>query len=121
MGHVLNSGGWHAGLLGAALALLAGCAQTMPVAPDCGAAVVPEPQALRLLLSFHAPVDADAPETLAALQHHAQACVRHVATVSPSVHAYVFTGVTDATTLRQRLLQWPALRDAVPDARVRAH
>lgn len=103
------------------MALLGACAQPVPPPmPDCSAAT-PSTASLRLLLSFHEPIAGDAPATLAQLQRHSQACVSHVASVSPTLHAYVFTGVTDAEWLRQRLLGWPLVRDAVPDDRARAH
>ena len=109
---------WSALCLG--MALLGACAQPVPpVVPDCSAAAAPSAASLRMVLSFQQPVAGDAPETLAQLQRHSQACVRYAASVSPTVHAYVFTGVSDATLLRQRLLGWALVREAVVDQRLR--
>lgn len=107
---------------GLGMALLGACAQSAPPAvPDCRAAVAPAAASLRMVLSFGQPVVADAPETLAQLQRHSQVCVRHAASVSPTVHAYVFTGVSDAALLRRRLLDWTLVREAVVDARLTGH
>jgi hypothetical protein len=76
---------------------------------------------MRWLLRFHQPVIGDAAEVLRQLQAHSGVCVRHAATVAPAVHAYVFGNGLTPAQLRQRLLAWPALQDAQPDERLRAH
>lgn len=115
------SRGWPAAI-GLGMAMLGACAQPVPAGvPECSASAAPAATGVRMLLSFREPADGHAPSIVDALQRHAQACVRHVSSVSPTVHVYVFTGVADASLLRQRLLAWPLVRDAVPDARVKAH
>jgi hypothetical protein len=114
--------GWPAATIGLGMVMLGACAQPVPPgAPECSPHAAPVATGVRMLLSFREPVEGDDPPFVDALQRHAQACVRHVTRVSPTVHVYLFTGVTDATLLRQRLLDWPLVRDAVPDARLKAH
>jgi len=106
---------WAALCLSAAA--LSACAQPAAAPDSCD----PGDAGPRWLLRFAQPVSGDAPAVLQQLQTHSQGCVRHAATVSPTLHAYVFApGLTDEQ-LRRRLLAWPARQDAQSDQRLRAH
>lgn len=108
--------GFALGVLGVVLPL-SGCLQTwaQPVCPPAAQAV---PDGVRMVVSFRQAVSAEAPETLRQLQVHAGACVGHIASISPTVHVFGFSGVRDPALLGQRLRAWPLVQDAVPDARV---
>lgn len=106
---------WSAGL---AATVLVGCVQTLP--PQACAPSAQAPQAsVRLLVSFRQATTGDAPDILRQLQHHSQACVGYLSSVSPTLHVYSFSGAGDAPRLRQRLLAWSAVLDAVPDERAK--
>jgi hypothetical protein len=98
-------------------AALSACAQPAAAPAGCD----PGDNGHRWLLRFAQPVSGDAPAVLQQLQVHSQGCVRHAASVSPTLHAYVFAPGMTAAQLRQRLLAWPLVQDAQPDQRLRAH
>lgn len=98
---------------GTAPLLLSACAQTPPACvPGAGAA-------LQVLVRFHPPAPEDAAQTLQQLQRFSQGCVQAVASVSPTIGVFRFTGVDGLPLLRQRLLAWPQVQDVQPDAQVR--
>lgn len=103
-------------------AALSACAQpTVTPAAPAWDRCDPGDTGSRWLLRFQQPVNGDAPAVLQQLQARSQGCVRHAAAVSPTLHAYVFAPGLTAAQLRPRLLAWPALQDARPDQRLRAH
>lgn len=103
-----------------ALGALAACAQT--VAPqDCSPGAVAGQSSVRMMVSFRQGVAGDAPDTLQQLQARTGACVVYVSSVSPALHTYGFVGESDPALLRQSLRAWPAVLDAVPDGKARAH
>ncbi len=114
---VFRRGGrwWFGGLV--ALLMLSACAQTAPATACPTAGAAPAWQAMVL---FREPVQGRDPSVLQQLQGLSQACVEPVTSVSPTLHAYRFSGVASVDLLRQRLLQWPLVRDVQADGRVRA-
>lgn len=98
--------------------LLGACAQTMPTdiaAGGCSASRPSDTAGTRLLIRFSRSVDGASPELLQRLQLQAGACVTYRGSVSPTDHAYSFTGVGDGERLRQNLLSWSSVLDVVAD------
>jgi len=106
--------------LACALLSLAGCLQTLPQ-PVCPSTAQAAQGSIRMMVSFRQAVNGQAPETLQQLQAHAGACASYLSSVSPTLHVYGFSGVSDPALLSQKLRAWPLVQDAVPDARARAH
>lgn len=109
---------WAFGALAASL-LLTACAQPVPLScpPPARSDVASD---LQVLLHFREPVQGRAPSTLQQLERLSLACVQPVTSVSPTLHAYRFSGVASFEVLRQRLQRWPLVRDVQIDGRVRA-
>ena len=107
------------GLLSAGL--LAACAQPVPtgsIAVACSASQPSAAKEIRVQVRFRQTVDGASPELLQRLRQQTGACATYSGSVSPTVHAYSFTGVGDGERLRQNLLSWPAVLDVVPDQKV---
>jgi len=102
---------------------LVACSQPVPVAAPAGCepGARTEAASLRLLVSFHQPTVGGAPAVLARLQAESGACVRHVSTISPTLHAYALSPAPDLPTATARLLRWPAVKAVEVDALVRRH
>lgn len=109
---------WTFGVLGASL-VLAACAQ--PVSTSCPTqARADAATTWQVLVHFREPVQGRDPSTVQQLERLSQACVQPVTSVSPTLHAYRFSGVASLDLLRQRLQRWPLVRDVQADGRVRA-
>ena len=101
--------------------LLEACAQPVPTGATTLACSTSQPSAateIRGQVRFRQTVDGASPELLARLQQLAGGCVTYRSSVSPTVHAYSFTGVGDGERLRQNLLSWPEVLDVLPDQKV---
>ncbi len=109
---------WTFGVLGISLVLVA-CAQAVPMScpqqERADAALT-----WQVLVHFRESVQGRDPSTLRQLERFSQACVQPVTSVSPTLHAYRFSGVASFDLLRQRLQRWPLVRDVQADGRVRA-
>ncbi len=102
---------------------LAACGQpaAAPTPATCESAARAGATSLRILVGFHHPTVGDAPAVLAQLQAQAGACVRHVASISPTLHAYTIDTPADIGTVSARLLRWPAVKAVEADALVQRH
>jgi hypothetical protein len=101
---------------------LTACSHAQPQIPACGAAepVAVKPS-LRLMVGFRMATAGDSPAVVEQLQSRANACVRYVSSVSPTLHVYVVTGDADVQAVRQQLLQWSAISQVDADARMDKH
>lgn len=99
---------------------LTGCLQTLPQ-PVCPSAAQASQGSVRTMVSFRQAVDGGAAATLQSLQAHAGACATYLSSVSPTVHVYEFSGLSDPAALSQKLRTWSLVRDAVPDTKARPH
>lgn len=97
---------------------LAACGQPVALSPRCDT-TTPAQSGLRILVSFQQPTVGDAPSVLAQLQTQASACVWHLSSVSPTLHAYTVETPADIDTVRARLLGWPAVKAVEADALAR--
>jgi hypothetical protein len=99
---------------------LAACGQPVASVLRC-ATVATTGTAQRVLVSFRQATVADAPAVIEKLQTLAGACVQPVASVSPTLHAYVVSTAADVGELRARLLRWTAVTAVEADMTAQRH
>jgi hypothetical protein len=99
---------------------LAACLQTLPN-PVCPPSAQTAQGSVRVMVGFQQAVQGASPQVLEQLQRHAGACVTYLSSVSPSVHVYQFSGVTDPAALDTKLRAWSQVQQVVPDNKVRSH
>jgi hypothetical protein len=99
------------------------CSHPRPQNPACAVndQRTAQQPSLRVMVSFRSSTAGDAPEVIEQLQSRANACVRYVSSVSPTLHVYAVTGYADVPTVRQQWLQWPAISGVDADARMDKH